>query len=309
MSLNGHLRLTELRLGPGEEWVFPGEGWRFATVISGAAYWVAGEPKALEAGDALVLSPQGTGILRASQLGPLRVRWFRMEPARLMDLLSPLEHHHLEAPQTQSRLRVVVLPAAGAEARRFHDMAVQEVSPDTLQQRAALLQIAAVVCAGVPTGSAAVPSRIQSAGGRLQTLLARMTETDLIASDVSQLATECRCSARHLGRLFNRAFGIPFIAYQTELRMRKAAGMLEASDLRVWQIAAKCGYRHLGLFNATFRRRWGQTPTAWRANHRGDPAAHAVPMPGADASEQPQRGAARGHAGRESAANPEARQG
>ena len=34
-------------------------------------------------------------------------------------------------------------------------------------------------------------------------------------------------------------------------------------------VAAACGYRHLGVFNALFKKKFSVTPTEWRRNAAG----------------------------------------
>ncbi|HAM72616.1 MAG TPA: hypothetical protein DCM86_13320 [Verrucomicrobiales bacterium] len=267
-----HLLLNEIKLNPGEEWQFPCDGWRFIHILSGPAYWITGTPRALEDGDLLMVSPRSQGLLRASQLGSLNAAWFYFQPLRLTDVLTPVERGYLEAPDTQDRLAVRVMPASDPLARQLASTAPRDATRNSLSSRALLLQIAASLCELDRSSRWEHPSKMPSAEDRLRQLLGRMTENDLIGSSVGALATHCRCSTRHIGRMFDRMFGMPFVRHQTQLRMLKAARLLEETDLRIHRIAAECGYRHLGLFNATFRKRWGSTPTHWRRERGSMPA-------------------------------------
>jgi AraC-like DNA-binding protein len=53
-------------------------------------------------------------------------------------------------------------------------------------------------------------------------------------------------------------------ARQTELRLQKASRLLKETDSRVMTIAGQCGYAHLGVFNALFKKRFGSTPMEYR---------------------------------------------
>ncbi|MSU61910.1 MAG: helix-turn-helix domain-containing protein [Pedosphaera sp.] len=49
-----------------------------------------------------------------------------------------------------------------------------------------------------------------------------------------------------------------------ELRLQKAGQLLRESDAKIDHVAMESGFRHLGLFNAMFKKRFGTTPTEWR---------------------------------------------
>ena len=72
----------------------------------------------------------------------------------------------------------------------------------------------------------------------------------------------CGCSLRHFRRMFHEQFNTSIRAKQTELRLEKARQMLVETDEKILTIARESGYRHLGFFNAIFKRKFGVTPTA-----------------------------------------------
>jgi AraC-like DNA-binding protein len=53
-------------------------------------------------------------------------------------------------------------------------------------------------------------------------------------------------------------------AWQVQARIHKAARLLRESDTKVIDVALESGFQHLGQFNATFKRLFGKTPSAWR---------------------------------------------
>ena len=57
---------------------------------------------------------------------------------------------------------------------------------------------------------------------------------------------------------------MPLRARQIELRLQRARQLLADSNAKVINIAYNSGYRHLGLFNAMFKKRFGVTPSEWR---------------------------------------------
>ena len=57
---------------------------------------------------------------------------------------------------------------------------------------------------------------------------------------------------------------MPLRAHQTELRLQRALQLLADADAKIINVAYESGYRHLGLFNAMFKKRFGVTPSEWR---------------------------------------------
>src|SRR5208283_2826262 len=110
MSVELHLVLQEMILRPSGEWAPRGHGWTIARVAEGSGYWMqgglparskngiqpGGNARALNAGDGLVLGFNGAGLLRASQLGPLKLQFFTVQPQFLNGLLTVKEWHRLE---------------------------------------------------------------------------------------------------------------------------------------------------------------------------------------------------------------------
>jgi hemolysin activation/secretion protein/AraC-like DNA-binding protein len=95
-------------------------------------------------------------------------------------------------------------------------------------------------------------------------VVGKMTEAELAESSLSGLSRQLHCSERHFSRLFREEFGVPFRARQIELRLQRAQQLLAGSDDKIINVAYESGYRHLGLFNAMFKKRFGVTPGEWR---------------------------------------------
>jgi AraC-like DNA-binding protein len=81
---------------------------------------------------------------------------------------------------------------------------------------------------------------------------------------VSSLAKEAGVSVRALEDGFRRQLDTTPHAYLRELRLRRARTELLAADssaTTVATIAARAGFLHLGWFAATYKRRFGETPS------------------------------------------------
>ena len=50
-----------------------------------------------------------------------------------------------------------------------------------------------------------------------------------------------------------------------EMRLLMAVSLLRNPTAKVINVAEQCGFNHLGLFNISFKRRFGVTPGKWRA--------------------------------------------
>jgi AraC-like DNA-binding protein len=87
-----------------------------------------------------------------------------------------------------------------------------------------------------------------------------LSPTDLLALPVGDIAHKFSCSRRHLNRLFHQHFGCSVAALRMELRLLKALSLLRNPGLKIISVAEQCGFNHLGLFNACFKKRFGAPP-------------------------------------------------
>lgn len=75
-------------------------------------------------------------------------------------------------------------------------------------------------------------------------------------------------SPEHAARECKRHTGKSPIQLATELRLRHAARLLEASTMEITEIALDCGLENLGHFYAQFKRAYKLTPRQWRLRAR-----------------------------------------
>jgi hemolysin activation/secretion protein/AraC-like DNA-binding protein len=264
MAAERHLILQELTLRPSGEWTPQAGGWTVVRVAEGGGYWLHdGTARELNAGDVMAVSANARALLRASQLGPLKLQFFTVQPQYLNGVLTVTEFHQLEAVSSGPLPGVLIFPAAEPVAQKFARI-VDQPRGDGLFLRCALLQLWSSTLSGVLAAPAA-----ESAGGnklheRFRQLVGRMTEAELAESSLADLARQLHCSERHFSRVFREEFGVPLRARQIELRLQRAQQLLTDSDAKVINVAYESGYRHLGLFNAMFKKRFGVTPSEWR---------------------------------------------
>ena len=264
MPIERHLILQELILRPSGEWSPQGRGWIIGRVAEGAAYWLqAGTARDLNIGDGFLTVANANAVLRASQLGILKLQFFTVQPQFLNGLLTVAEWHQLEQARQNPAACVKLFTAAEPLGQKFMRLAAPEHS-ENLPARCALLQL----WTGAVTSLLGTPASVPVSGNKLRErfrqIIGQMPERELADKSLTELAERLNCSERHFSRLFREEFGISLRAQQIELRLQRAGQLLADSDAKVISVAYESGYRHLGLFNAMFKRRYGVTPSEWR---------------------------------------------
>jgi AraC-like DNA-binding protein len=95
--------------------------------------------------------------------------------------------------------------------------------------------------------------------------------------DVPELARAAHLSRAHFIREFRAAFGETPHQYLLTRRMKRAAALLTHTDHTVAEICFSVGLRSVGSFTTSFRRTFGVSPTAYRAQY--PPAADHARIP------------------------------
>lgn len=104
-----------------------------------------------------------------------------------------------------------------------------------------------------------------------QTLLAHHLRNHLLTNregyvSLAQLAAEHAISVSHLQKLFKQTYGMPVYHYIKEYRLEQAAVELVRSTKSVTQIAQHAGYDNASKFSESFKKRYGKTPSRYRAD-------------------------------------------
>lgn len=84
---------------------------------------------------------------------------------------------------------------------------------------------------------------------------------------VEDMARAAALSRSHFIRKFRQAFGVTPHAYLLTRRMERAAALLRGTDHSVAWICMSVGLKSVGSFTTSFKRTYGLTPTAYRAEH------------------------------------------
>jgi AraC-like DNA-binding protein len=85
--------------------------------------------------------------------------------------------------------------------------------------------------------------------------------------DVADLARAAHLSPAHFSREFRRAFGETPHQYLLTRRLERAASLLRTTDRTISDICFTVGLRSVGSFTTSFRRIYGRSPMAYRAEH------------------------------------------
>lgn len=283
MTTERHLIIQELSLRPSGEWKPDAHAWTVLRVAEGAGYCLqTGGARELNTGDMAIFSPASSPTVRASQLGALRLEFFLVLPQCLNGLLTVAEWRQLEELSRQSPAFLLHFTASDPTAQKFARLSTQ-TRRDCLATRSTLLQLWATSVTNL------LPAHLEpSAGGhlreRFRQLIGRMAEAELASRSLAELAEELHCSERHFSRLFREEFKVSLRSCQTELRLQRARQLLTTSNQKIINVAYESGFRHLGLFNAMFKRRFGVTPSAWRNQNAPAPVENPPPRMGAAAA-------------------------
>jgi hypothetical protein len=223
MSIERHLILQELTLQPSAERLPHFKGWLMARVSEGFGYWLQPGTSArqLTVGDGFIVTGNANGVVRASQLGTLKLQSFTVQPQHLTGVFTVAEWHQFEIAPGNSSPPVLFFRATEPVGQKFTRIASLSHT-DRLPLRCALLQLWATATADL------LPAQTSGFGDdnklreRFRRLVGQMPEVELYSCSPTDLAQQLHCSKRHLNRLFREEFGVPLRARQTELQSRQA---------------------------------------------------------------------------------------
>ncbi|MGZ7030852.1 MAG: helix-turn-helix transcriptional regulator [Thermoanaerobaculia bacterium] len=83
---------------------------------------------------------------------------------------------------------------------------------------------------------------------------------------VEAVTKELGYTRQYISGRFHRVTGRLLSHFLKEKRLEKAAKLLKAGNLRVSQIARRCGFDSENYFRQQFRRRYGMSPRQFRTS-------------------------------------------
>lgn len=266
MNVERHLILQTVVLSPSGEWTPPSQDWVVARVGEGVGYWMqGGKVRELKEGDGFVASGYRNMVVRASQLGSLKLELYLIQTPLLNGLLTVTEGNRLEQVAHSLNGQIIFFAATDSLGQKYSRL-VHQARPESLPSRAALFQFWSQAVSGLLTQPVADESG-HKLRQRFRQLVAQMPDAELARQSLTRLAGMLECSERHFSRLFRQEFGVSLRSRQAELRLQRARQLLADPKDKISNIAFESGYRHLGLFNSMFKKRFGLTPREWRRHN------------------------------------------
>jgi AraC-like DNA-binding protein len=259
-----HLALNELCLQPGAEWNPPLSPWSFIHISSGVGYWLHPRlNRELATGTACVLSDRAQGCIRASQLEPLVLHYFRLEPDKLSGLVTLAEQRFLQEATAEERFHARFFSPESPISTGFCEFGLRP-AVSNIRTRLQLLLLFIETFGDdfeqLPVETTPHPD----ARERLLQLFKQTSPSELLEMNFSDLVQRANCTPRHFSRLFNEIVGMSFREKQAETRLLRARELLATTESKIVDVALESGYQSLSLFNLMFKRRFGVSPGKWR---------------------------------------------
>ena len=159
--------------------------------------------------------------------------------------------------------------------RVFFEEVFQEVwheKPGSLDViHALILQVVWLLCRRL--GLVPVPHATARHGSRRDTVLLQakdyMRQKVPRTPSLDELGKYCSVSPDHLWHIFKEEESLTPHEYSLKLRLLEAQRLLKESDLAVYQIADRLGYRAASYFSRQFKKETGLSPQAFRSRAGG----------------------------------------
>ncbi|MBR0382833.1 MAG: helix-turn-helix transcriptional regulator [Eubacterium sp.] len=109
------------------------------------------------------------------------------------------------------------------------------------------------------------PSEVSA---RVEKMLTYMTDNYMKDIQVKQIADYAHVSSRECYRAFRQELDSSPTEYLHQYRLKKAADLLAATDLKIEEIAFRCGYNQPGYFSTRFKNSYLCSPLEYRKLNR-----------------------------------------
>ena len=263
MLTDDYLTLRLVRLKRSESWPNQGQGFSFVLAKGGNGQYVSDSAAhSLLPGDVLVLNSMNGGKIAVAN-GEMVFWCFSVCFEHLFPLFSVDEVCLLQN-TTENLKGSKLYPASSSLAQECQRLVASAPSQGTVDHRSQVLRVAAAVLSAEFKNARSKRNGFVRMEDHMMQVFKELSTAELLTLSVGDMAHKFGCSRRHLNRLFHQHFGCAVASLRMELRLLKALSLLRNPDVKIINVAEQCGFNHLGLFNACFKKRFGSTPGKWR---------------------------------------------
>ena len=172
-------------------------------------------------------------------------------------------------PEVRNQLDGVSFPQAafffGPVAASVISEALRRMSTlDEVDRLAQMIQLVAFVFSTTDREKAGEAVRMEAAVRRVEKAISIVMRDYAEPIRLSAVAREVGMNPSAFSDFFHRQQGVTFSEFLTNYRLKVAADLLLHTRKQVGEICALSGYRDLGHFSRTFRRRYGLSPLQYR---------------------------------------------
>jgi AraC-like DNA-binding protein len=270
MQSNRYPNLEQICLAAAAEWRVSPMTWCIVQVSEGVIYCFNREqPCELAVGEVVIVDPGTSVMFRASQLGSAKLHYFYFNPDLLNQLLTSSERHDFVALAEKPKTGLRYIRPLEAGAKEFARISQIHLERKPFLERSHLLAVAATLFSPYLTSLKPKFGLAPNAAmARFLELMHTMPESEILHHSPSTLARYCGCHRGHLSRMCREYYGVPLRTKQSQLRWEKARRLIIETEADFTYVAFECGYSNVRVFNATFKRQMGMTPSKWRKDAR-----------------------------------------
>lgn len=255
-------------------------GWSLTFTLGGRARFRSPSGASFQAtgGDLVLLEPEaavGRGVLREDgwdAFGLVFEPWQGWEPSGFLRVADGLHRTHIAHPRNRQRVlealqRIVIDLNARDTARILGAVAaerrLQDAWDEVIDTKLVSLRLREIFLLAARESSTAphLDPRIRTALQAMERDLAR-------PPTMRQLAALAGLSYTRFAHLFKSQLGVTPKRVQRLIRLGRAAIQLEYGDDPIGVIADQFGFASIFDFSREFRREYGMSPSAYRAEHR-----------------------------------------
>lgn len=259
--MNGHsLTLRAVQVESGQPWTLPSGGLLFLLPQGGEGVCACGASTVpVGPGDVVVCGNAMGATLSVSKGKHFQAGWFSVTLELLYPLFGSSEIVHLHS--FAERFQGLVRYRCGSQEAQECHRVLGGVPPEfNLDHRSRLLRVVATALSSQLDHIHQQQNGLVTQNLHFSKVVSALSIDDLQRMGIDELAGQFGCSRRHLNRLFHKYFGISVADLRREARLLKALCLLRHPGTKIMGIAEECGFNHLGLFNSSFKRRFGASP-------------------------------------------------